>query len=121
MFIELIQQPIDFEVKGQETLKLTVPIQITAQAQVSPKIHDLALVFRGPNGNSFGDLIPIQFKIVDDSGQQQPVQQVSEVQLTKLAIKLYDMKVGKSYEECLEVVTQVNGDKEKALQILTQK
>jgi hypothetical protein len=31
------------------------------------------------------------------------------------------MKVGKSYEECLEVVTQVNGDKEKALQILTQK
>ena len=31
---------------------MTVPIQITAQAQVSPKIHDLALVFRGPNGNS---------------------------------------------------------------------
>jgi hypothetical protein len=35
MFIELVHQPIDFEVKGQETFKLTVPIQITANAQDS--------------------------------------------------------------------------------------
>lgn len=32
MFIELVHQPIDFEVKGQETFKLTVPIQIAANA-----------------------------------------------------------------------------------------
>lgn len=42
-----------------------------------------------------------------------------EIQLIKLAIKLYESKLGKTYEECLKVVEQVNGDEEQAKKILT--
>lgn len=40
---------------------------------------------------------------------------MSEIQLTKLAIKLYEKKVGKSYEECLKVVGECGGDYDRAL------
>jgi len=37
----------------------------------------------------------------------------------KLAVKLYDVnKLGKTFDECLEVVTKCNGDEEVAIKSL---
>lgn len=116
--VELVHQPIDFQVKGQETFRLTVPIQILAQAQISDLVHDLNLTFRGPNGNPFGDLIPLQFRIVDRDPANPDL---NEVQLTKLAIKLYEQKIAKSYEEGLAVITMTRGDYAKSAEILKKR
>lgn len=113
MPIELVHQPIDFEVKGLQTFKLTVPITIKSTAQVNGSVFDFVLCFRGPNGNQFGDQISMKLKVEAEKAR------MSEVQLTKLAIKLYDSKIGKSYEECLKVVEQVNGDEKAAKLILS--
>ena len=55
MPIEMIEQPIDFEVRGYQTFKLNVPIVIRDNAPISEQIYEFILVFRGPNGNAFGD------------------------------------------------------------------
>ena len=113
MPIEMVYQPIHFEVKGQQTFKLTVPITIKETAEINNPIFDFVLCFRGPNGNQFGDQIALKLQVRSERPQ------MSEVQLTKLAIKLYDSKVGKSYEDCLKVVEQVHGDEEAARLILS--
>lgn len=44
---------------------------------------------------------------------------MSQVELVKLAVKLYDVKkLGKNFDECLEVVTNCNGDEEVAIKSL---
>jgi hypothetical protein len=113
MPIEQVYQPIDFEVKGQQTFKLTVPITIVPHALLTDSVFEFVLCFRGPNGNQFGDQIPMKLQV------GAPKVEVSEITLTKLAIKLYDSKAGKSYEECLQVAEQVNGDEKKARLILS--
>ena len=39
--------------------------------------------------------------------------------MTKLAIKLYETKIAKSYEQSIEVVEKVYGDEVKAVKILS--
>lgn len=54
---------IDFEVKGQETFKVAVMIQIRQDAVPSDHVHRLVLRFRGPGGNPFGDPIPLSLQV----------------------------------------------------------
>ena len=81
-------------------------------------VHDLNLTFRGPNGNPFGDLIPLQFRIVDKDPANP---ELNEVELTKLAIKLYEQKIAKSYEESLAVITMTRGDYARSAEILKKR
>lgn len=124
MPIEVVHLPIDMiEVKAKETFELCVPIQIPDNAIVSDHIFELTLRFRGPKGGQFGEPIPLKIKIVDHikaeaepetKKVEEPVKK-SQVELVKLAVKLYDVdKLGKTFDECLEVVTVSNGDEEVA-------
>ena len=47
--------PIDFEVKGLQTFKLSIPVFIPEDIDVSEKsTFDVPLAFYGPKGNTFG-------------------------------------------------------------------
>jgi hypothetical protein len=123
MPIEVVHLPIDMiDVKAQETFDLCVPIQIADNAIVSDHVFELTLRFRGPKGGEFGEPIPLKIKIVNQVKAEEPESKKveepikkSQVELVKLAVKLYDLdKLGKTFDECLEVVTNTNGDEEVA-------
>ena len=67
--IEVVNVPITFEVKGQESFKLSVPIKVHDHALVSEEPFEITLVFRGPKGNKFGELIPMKLKISEIGSQ----------------------------------------------------
>ncbi len=69
MPIDFINVPVDFEVKGQENFKLTIPITVLSTAFPSDQIYEFVLCFRGPNGNQFGEQIPLKIKIVAPSNE----------------------------------------------------
>ena len=60
MPIEFVNVPIDFEVKGQAEFEMKVPISVLPHAVLSEQPYEFKLCFRGPNGNQFGELIPIK-------------------------------------------------------------
>ena len=64
MPIEFVSVPVDFEVKGQENFKMAIPISVLSTAFPSDEIYEFVLCFRGPNGNQFGERIPLKIKIV---------------------------------------------------------
>lgn len=126
MPIEVVHLPIDMiDVKGMDTFDLSVPIQVADNAIVTDHVFEVKLRFRGPKGGEFGEPIPIKIKVVsqlkpepETAKVQEPVQK-SQVELVKLAVKLYDVnKLGKTFDECLEVVTRCNGDEEVAIKSL---
>lgn len=111
-------QPIDFEVKGQETFKLSVPLQIAPDAPCSERVFTALLSFKGPGGSSFGDLISLRYQVVR-SAQDHSL--VAEIRRTKLAIKLFEMKLGpRTYEDCMAAVERFDGNLEKCVEALKQ-
>merc|ERR1712127_1077290 len=83
-------------------------------------LHDIEvkLRFRGPKGGEIGHPIPMKIKIGAPAAKivaEKPVEKKSHLELVKLAVKLFDTeKLGQTFNECLEVVTLVNGDEEVA-------
>ena len=56
--------------------------------------YDIVLCFRGPNGNQFGEAIPMKIKVVSS--------EKDEMEFYKLAIKLHEvLKLGQSFDECV--------------------
>ena len=45
---------------------------------------------------------------------------IDEVAQCKLAIKLFDMKLGKNYDDCLKAAVQSHGKEGTAIQILSK-
>lgn len=116
--VELVDMPcepvyvcMDKPLKPMETVKLQVPVQIHGHALESDKVHDLTLTFRGPNGNAFGEAIPLKIQVFAGSADEQmmhdqmPVAtevKLDEISQYKLAIKLLEnLKLGKDLSECL--------------------
>ena len=114
--IAQIYQPIDFPVTGQQTFKVCVVIQVNPNAEPSDKIYNFVVRFRGPKGKPFGDPIPLSLQVTRKVELNISIQ--TELQWTRLAIKLFDQKVGASYEECANAVRKANGDEALAIQLL---
>merc|ERR1719454_93420 len=117
MPIEVVNMPIDEKVEAQETFKLTVPITVVDDAIAGDHVFDFKLRFRGPKGGEIGHPIPMKIKVVAPQIKEEPkkVEPKSHLELVKLAVKLFDTdKLGQTFNECLEVVTLVNGDEEVA-------
>jgi len=119
-----VHQPIDFEVKGYETFQLIVPITIKENAQPSSDTFACMLTFRGPHGNAFGSLIPLNIAVTAKGFKQEEKSFKSEIERTKLAIKLYEefsAAEGKSYEDYANIVEQACGNEQVARQMLASK
>ena len=115
MPIDFINVPVDFEVKGQENFKLTIPISVLPTACPSDEVYEFVLCFRGPNGNQFGEQIPVKIKIVAPSAQ---MDENAEIEMYRIAYKLHDQKLGKSFEDCLSAVKQANCNEAEAIKVL---
>jgi len=124
MPIELINVPVDEKVEANQVYKITVPICVLDSAKPTDGLYEFSLRFRGPKGSEFGEPIPLKLRITAPTQQvpeviePEPVQK-SHLELVKLAVKLFDEeKLGQTFNECLEVVTQVNGDEDVARKCL---
>lgn len=91
---------------------MNVMIKVRAEA-VATEVTHVVVRFRNPSGSEFGYPIELKLKVeqpVQTIQQVQPVQ-LSQVELTKLAVKLFTVtKLGQSFDEVLAVVNQFNGD-----------
>jgi uncharacterized CHY-type Zn-finger protein len=123
MPIEVVNVPVDSKVDAMETLKMSVPITVAENAFITDQVFEFKLRFRGPHGNEFGEPIPLKLKVVDFKKpavveKPAPVK-MSQVELVKLAVKLFDVqKLGQTFDECLGVVTEFNGNEEAAIKRL---
>lgn len=123
MPIEVVNVPVDTKVEAMETLKMSVPITVAENAFVTEQVFEFKLRFRGPHGNEFGEPIPLKLKVVDFKkpvAEEKPTPvKMSQVELVKLAVKLFDVqKLGQTFDECLGVVTEFNGNEEEAIKCL---
>ena len=110
--VEIINVPIDQEVKGKQSVKISVPLTILSHIQADENtVHTLNLTFRGPGGAAFGEIIPIQLKVT------LPKPQVDELEIYKLAIKLHEMNLG-SFEECAKAVKEHDCDEADSIKAL---
>jgi len=73
------------------------------------------LSFRGPKGQSFGQVIPVKVKCV------LPVKQVSQVEIYKLAIKLHEQLQLGSLDDCIKAVRESHGDEAESIKALQRK
>jgi hypothetical protein len=107
--------PIDQEVRGMQTIKLNIPIEIPANFQegkdFSDQIYEVPLSFFGPKHNSFGQQFTVKVQVQD--GQ-------SELNLFKAAITLSEAGMG-TFDECVDALRKCNNDENAALQILVEK
>jgi len=95
--IEVVNVPVDFDVKGHETFKMQVPIKVLDIMFPNNLEYEFSLCFRGPNGNQFGESIPMKIKVVPAITKER-----NEIEFYKLAIKLHDLlKLGKNLDECI--------------------
>jgi len=100
--IEPFSIPVEQEVKGKQNLKMSIPLTVMPHITADEnKVYVLNLTFRGPKGQAFGEMIPIQLKVMF------PAAQVDELEVYKLAIKLHEMNLG-SFEECAKAVKDNN-------------
>lgn len=122
MPIEVVNVPIDTKVEAMETLKISVPITVLDNAMPT-ELFEFKLRFRGPMGGEIGEQIAVKLRIpaqepaavYQKTVADEPVEKKSHLELVKLAVKLFDTeKLGQTFNECLEVVTLVNGDEEVA-------
>jgi len=100
---------------------MSVPITVVESAIAKNEIFEFKLRFRGPKGGEIGEPMPIKLRIVAPAKKQEEpvIVKKSHLELVKLAVKLFDTeKLGQSFNECLEVVTLVNGDEEVAKKTL---
>lgn len=113
--IEIVNIPVEQEPKGKTTMKICIPITILPHIQADEdKIYTINFTFRGPKGQSFGEVIPIRIKITFPSNQ------VDELEVYKLAIKLTEMNLG-SFEECAKAVKDNGCDEAASMQALQRK
>jgi hypothetical protein len=113
--IEIINIPIEQDVKGKQVMKISVPLTILPHIQADENtIYTINLTFRGPQGSTFGDIIPIQLKVT------LPKAQVDELEIYKLAIKLHELNLG-SFEECAKAVKDQNCDEANSIKALQRK
>jgi hypothetical protein len=95
--IEVVNVPITFDVKGHENFKILVPVKVLDIMIPDKTEYEFTLCFRGPNGNQFGETIPMKIKVVPSQSEEK-----DEIEFYKLAIKLHDqLKLGKSFDECV--------------------
>lgn len=107
--------PIDQEVRGMQTIKLSIPIEIPANFQegidFSDQVYDVPLSLFGPKHNPFGQQFTVKIQVQD--GQ-------SELNLFKAAITLSEAGMG-TFDECVDALRKCNNDENAALQILVEK
>lgn len=132
--IEAVNIPVDQKVEGMSNIKMSVPFTIKENAMPGD-VQEIKIRFKGPKGNVFGDSIPVKIQVIapekkeeivkaEEPKKDEPVKaqepvKLSHLELVKLAVKLFDSeKLGQTFNECLEVVTLVNGDEELAKKCL---
>jgi len=58
--VEIIKVPVESEVKGKQSVKISVPLSVVPHIQASDDVvYKINLTFRGPKGQPFGQIIPI--------------------------------------------------------------
>jgi len=80
---------VDFEVKGKQTFKLNVPLEVAAQA--SQGEYQVGLQFYGPHGTPVGEALKFTVKVKDGA---------DESQLYNTATILAEAGMG-SFDECV--------------------
>jgi len=116
MPLDVFQVPVDQEVKGKTGITISVPITMGAHVIADAnKVHEMNVTFRGPRGQSFGELIPIKVKCV------LPVRMASDVEIYKLAIKLNEQLNLGSIDECIKAARECNGDEGDTIKALQRK
>lgn len=115
MPIEMVNIPINFQVDGQEKFKLNVPLKAHEHLLPDGKVHEVHLAFRGPHGNTFGERIT--FKVRTNA----PAQQIDEMTLYTLALKLHNvLKLG-TFDDCVAAARANNCDEAATVIALQQK
>jgi hypothetical protein len=112
--IEMVNVPVDQEVKGKTSIKMTVPLKVHDHAVASEQVREVKLAMRGPGGFQFGNVITLKLKVVMPSDYN------DEVELYKLALKLADQGLG-SFDECVIAVKNANCDEQAAIKVLQRK
>jgi hypothetical protein len=112
--IEMINVPVDFEVRGKATFKMQIPLKVHDHAVASDNTHEIKIAFRGPGGHQFGEVITLKLKVIMPSNEN------AEVEAMKLAIKLQELNLG-SFDECLNAVRITNSDEKAAITMLQSK
>jgi len=111
--VEMINMPISFAVAGQQKFQLAVPLKVHDHFVADGEVHEVNLSFRGPHGNTFGQRITFKVRV---SG---PSEQIDEMTLYQLALKLHnDLKLG-SFDDCVSAARAANCD-EAATVVLLQ-
>jgi hypothetical protein len=97
--------PIDFEVRGLQTFKLSIPINIPKEIKKGDNdTYDVVLAFYGPKGTTFGHYINLKVKVTDNA---------SEENLYRTAINLTEAGLG-SFDDCVEALKKCNCDENAA-------
>ena len=101
--------PIDFEVRGLQTFKLSIPINIPQEIEKGEKdTYDVVLAFFGPRGMTFGQQVNLKVKVTDNA---------SEEKLYRAAINLTEAGLG-SFDDCVEALKKCSCDENAACQML---
>lgn len=108
--VEAMKAPIDFEVKGQATFKMNVPIKVLDSAIAEDKEHEIRLTFRGPNGNSFGEPIVLKLRVIASP-------KVSDEEFFRIALKLHQLSLG-SFDQCVQALKNTKCDEAEAIKEL---
>jgi len=104
--------PVDFEVRGMQTFKLNVPIQVPANVDTEKgDIFEVVLTFYGPKGSPFGEEIPIKIKVNDSIAYQEKIF-AAAIQLTELGFGNFDA--------CVEAVKKAKGNSDLAVSFMLE-
>lgn len=104
--------PIDFEVKGLQTFKLSIPIFIPEDIDVTNQsTFEVSTTFYGPKNTPFGQTLNINVKVNEGNDQ---------VSFYKTVITLTEAGLG-NFDECTAALTQCNGDENAAVQMLIER
>lgn len=105
MPLDIFSVPCEQDVKGKTGATFQVPLTMGAHVIAdNDKVYVMNLTFRGPRGQSFGELIPIKVKCV------LPRRVATDVEIYKLAIKLNEELQLGSLDDCIKAVRENNGD-----------
>jgi len=103
---------VEEEVRGEQEVTITVPIQIAAKFESTDKKEfDVVVGFVGPRGGAFGQSVKIPIKVAELQ---------DEFTLFKMAISLTETGLA-TFEECVDVLRKCNGDEGAAVQMLVEK
>jgi len=105
--------PVDFEVRGMQTFKLNIPIQIPVNISTEKgDTFDVAVAFFGPKGSSFGQVLHIKVKVTNPVNLEEKVYR-GAIQLTELGMGTFD--------DCVDACRKAKGDVELAIQTMLEK